>query len=312
MIFEPQSFKSDTVPPNDSMKPSSAPPSVGSYEQLLITTHGATDVGRIRERNEDQFVIATLTGLLWIDQSSFQQPRFQCGGPRGHLMVVADGMGGHVGGDEASALAVGTIENFVLGALGWLLDLTSPGDTLLDELKNALRRADATVTAAAQSQPRSRAMGTTLTLAYAYEDVLYLAHVGDSRCYLSRGGRLTQLTRDHTIVGELVAAGVLKAEEAKDSRMRHVVTNVVGGGTPKVTVELHRLPLTAGDVVLLCTDGLNDMVSDEQIQRTIAERVEPEAIVNQLVSDAVMLGGVDNVTVVASRFTPATARNSVH
>jgi protein phosphatase len=312
MNVVPQTPEQQYVDPTETtLRPSTAPPSVGSYEHLNVATYGSTEVGLVRDRNEDQFVIATLTGLMWIDQSSFPQPRLQCGGPRGHLMVVADGMGGHVAGDRASTLAVGTIENFVLGALGWLLDLSSPGDTLLDELKTALRRADATVTAAAAAQPEFRAMGTTLTLAYAYEDILYVAHAGDSRCYLSRNGVLSQITRDHTIVGELVAAGILEPELARENQLRHLVTNVVGGGTPKVSVELHKLSLEPNDVVILCTDGLTEMVTDDAIQAVIDENVQPDAITHRLIFDAVKNGGVDNVTVVAARFTEA-APPSLH
>jgi protein phosphatase len=118
-------------------------------------------------------------------------------------------------------------------------------------------------------------MGTTLTLAYRLNDMLFVAHVGDSRCYLFRNRLLYRLTRDHTLVEEMVRRGALNAQEAAHHQWRHVVTNAVGGNSAEVTVEVHKVHLEAGDVVLLCSDGLTNMVPDEEIARRVISSQQP-------------------------------------
>ena len=244
---------------------------------LVVRAFGATDRGRVRATNQDQFVVATLSGSLWVEQSSFPQARVHCGGPQGHIFVVADGLGGHAGGEEASVLAVEAIESFLLSALGWLEQLESHDGVVLDELKAALKRADAAVTAEANARPELAAMGTTLTIACSIEDVLYIAHAGDSRCYLRRAGALHQLTNDHTIVKELVDAGVIGLEAAKH------------------------------DVILLCTDGLTEAVSNERIDAILDSRKDPQSACLRLVAAANDEGGTDNITAVVARFDPLQA-----
>jgi len=280
----------------------SGPGSEAPGPELVARPFGATDRGRRRATNQDQFLVATVSGSLWVEQSSFPQARVRCGGPQAHLFVVADGLGGHAGGAEASLLAVETIEAFLLSALGWLDRLEGYDALVLDELKRALKRADAAVTAEAKAHPELAAMGTTLTLACAVEDVLYIAHAGDSRCYLRRSGALHQLTRDHTIVNELVGAGVVKEEAAKHHELRHMVTNALGGGNGSVNAEVHKLRLHADDVVLLCTDGLTEGVTHERIDAILASRKDPQLACERLIAAANEAGGVDNVTAIVTRF----------
>jgi protein phosphatase len=145
-------------------------------------------------------------------------------------------------------------------------------------------------------------MGTTLTLAYRLNDMLFMAHVGDTRCYLFRNRLLYRLTRDHTLVEEMVRRGALKPEEAAHHRWRHVVTNAVGGDSAEVKVEVHQVHLEAGDAMLLCSDGLTNMVPDEEIARTLQAETEPERACKQLVAQANRQGGDDNITVIVARF----------
>jgi len=231
-------------------------------------------------------VIATLTGSLWVEQSSFPQARVQCGGPQGHLFMVADGMGGHAGGEHASVLAVEAIESFMLSALGWLYRLEGHDAAVLDELRSALSQADAAVTAEAKAHPEISKMGTTLTIACSIEDVLYVAHAGDTRCYLRRDGKLHQLTHDHTVVGELVDAGVIGEEAARHHDLRHMVTNVIGGGSDGVVTEVHKLRLLADDVILLSSDGLTDAVSVDRIEAILDSRKDPRSACARLVAAA--------------------------
>jgi protein phosphatase len=145
-------------------------------------------------------------------------------------------------------------------------------------------------------------MGTTLTLAYSLNDELFVAHVGDSRCYLCRGDTLYQLTRDHSLVDEMVRHGVLSAKQAAGHHLRHLVTNALGGGYSDVKVEVHKLKLESGDVVLLCSDGLSEMLSGDAISQVIRTQSDPEQSCRQLVAAANEAGGKDNITVVVARF----------
>jgi protein phosphatase len=279
-----------------SAKPAAAAP-------LAVESFGSTSMGRVRTTNEDQFVTATLMRALWIQQSSLQQAQMQYGDDRGHVFIVADGMGGAQAGETASAVAVGAIEQFLLNALRWLLTLDGSEEAaVLRDFKVALRSADASVVAAAAGNPGLSGMGTTLTMAYSLGTDLFVAHVGDSRCYLYRGGELQQLTRDHTLVGELVEKGLIQPEDAGAHPYRHVITNVVGGPKAGLHAEVHRMTLERGDVIMLCTDGLTGMVPDAQIVTVLQGAATPRAASEELVRLANEQGGRDNVTVVVARY----------
>jgi protein phosphatase len=279
---------------------------------------GLTDPGKVRPENEDQFLIAALARALWIQQSSVDQRRVRYADAEGQLFVVADGMGGVAGGAEASAVALGAIEEFLLTSLRWLFALNGPltGGKIdvLEEFKATLRRADARVCETASRHPELKGMGTTLTMAYGHNSELFVAHVGDSRCYLLRGCALHQLTRDHTWVQALVDGGVLPAESVSHHELRHVITNAVGGPSPGVQVEVHKVDLEAGDVVLLCTDGLTEMLTDADIAAVLWEEREPRVACERLVLLANDYGGRDNVTAVVARYerpgSPSSARST--
>ena len=292
--------------PSSQVRPS--PQNGSAAKPALAPAHtlesfGASDQGRVRTSNEDQFVTATLMRALWIEQSSVQQAQMHYGDDRGHVLIVADGMGGAQGGETASAVAVGAIEQFLLNALRWLLTLHGSEEAeVLRDFKVALRTADASVCAAAAGHPGLSGMGTTLTMAYNLGTDLFVAHVGDSRCYLYRGGALQQLTRDHTLVGELVEKGLIQPEDAGAHPYRHVITNVVGGPKAGLHAEVHRLTLEPGDLLLLCTDGLTGMVADEQIASVLRGATTPRAASEELIRLANEQGGRDNVTAVVARY----------
>ena len=270
---------------------------------LRVFSHGQTDRGRVRPRNEDQFLVAELTRTLRSRQCSLPQPDVRSGGPCGHLFVVADGVGGNAAGQEASALAVDAVEGFALDALHWFArPRGGEGDQVLADFRQALLRADERLVCEARRHPEFRGMGTTLTLAYALGRELFVAHVGDSRCYLLRGGHLFRVTRDHTLVEELVRHGLLTPEQAARHAYRHVVTNVLGGDDAGAEVEVHKLALEAGDVLLLCSDGLTEMVGDKEIGAVLLGSPDPAAACDRLVSAANEHGGRDNITAVVARF----------
>jgi serine/threonine protein phosphatase PrpC len=283
--------------------------SEGAVPRLLrMSSHGLTDRGRERPQNEDQFVISEVRRVMRVQQSSIPQPENLLGDILGHLLVVADGIGGHRGGEYASALAVVGIENLLLNTIGWLCQLQ--GDGVQRELTEALRAADRWVDEAAGHRPDLEGMGTTLTVAYINGDMLYIAHAGDSRCYLYRRGHLERLTRDHTLVESLVSGGVLTNEEAAHHQMRNVVTNAVGGGTKGVDPEVHKHQLEPGDQVILCTDGLHGTMSDDELAGFLAGNLSPGELSRHLVDEANHRGGPDNITVVVARFEDVESKRS--
>jgi serine/threonine protein phosphatase PrpC len=278
-------------------------PGQGQAGRWTVQTHGMTDRGRTRPRNEDQFLTAILTKALQIQHTSIPQSKMQYSEERGYLFVVADGVGGHQGGEQASALAVGSIEQFVLNTLKWFLHLRgAEGQTLLEEFHAALQQTDANIYKEGRRHPELWGMGTTLTMAYSLNQDLFVAHVGDSRCYLFHQGHLDQITHDHTLVQEMVRHGAIPAEEASHHHLRHVITNVLGSTEPGVMPEVHKVHLEPGDTLLLCSDGLTEMLSDEEIADVLGTVPDIHQACERLIDLANEKGGKDNVTVVLARY----------
>ncbi|MEX2172740.1 MAG: PP2C family serine/threonine-protein phosphatase [Pirellulaceae bacterium] len=270
---------------------------------LVAQCCGLSDRGLVREQNEDQFLVAALDKALEVLQTSLPQPPVRHASDRSYLLVVADGMGGEAAGEEASALALESVEEYVLDALQWFACCEPRDeDQVLTEFREAIGQAHRRVAYRGQQQPRKRGMGTTLTLAHSVNDTLYVAHVGDSRAYLFRQNILYQLTRDHTLVEDMVRGGALKPEEAATHRWRHVITSTVGGESKQIRIDVHRLHLQAGDVVLLCSDGLTEMIPRADLCAVLEEGLAPEACCSELVRRANAAGGKDNITVVMARF----------
>jgi len=223
-----------------------------------------TDVGRMREHNEDS---------VWPTDDGTSDEVI--------AVAVADGMGGHAGGEVASSIALETA-------------MTVGGDPAM-----RVQAANVAVVDAARLRPRLAGMGTTLTLAVLDPDGdLDIGHVGDSRAYLLRGDELTQLTNDHSYVAELMAAGKLTPEEAETHPHRSVVTRAVGLD-PTVEVDNYGLILEPGDRILLCSDGLTTMVTDDGLSEILKVKgASPATAADALVIAANEAGGVDNITVI--------------
>jgi serine/threonine protein phosphatase PrpC len=294
------------TPADTASSPASSPPDcvpAAVRGELTVRSHGRTDRGRTRESNEDQFLIARLNKCLKVLETSLHQSDMPYSSPQGHLFAVADGVGGSAAGEQASALAIDTVESFVVAALRWGMQLSDgQGDCLLNEFRHALEQADQRVLQEARRHPEWHGMGTTLTMACVIDREAFVAHVGDSRCYLLRQGMLYRVTRDHTLVAEMVRRGLIGAEEAVNHAYRHVITNVVGGSDAGVQVEMHRLALEPGDCLLLCSDGLTEMVADDEVLRILQEHSEPADACDLLIERANEQGGKDNITVIVARF----------
>jgi serine/threonine protein phosphatase PrpC len=204
------------------------------------------------------------------------------------LAIVADGMGGHAAGEVASAMAIDIVYRTYVTGKG-------PPDKIL---KAGLRAANAAIYQHAQSSPECRGMGTTCTAVAVREGRAFLAHVGDSRCYLLRADRLHQLSEDHSLVSDLVRAGVIREEEGRTRPDRNIILRAIG---TKPTVEVAAwgsgLALKPGDVLLLCSDGLTDGVPDEAIRDILKQGAPPMDTCRLLIGAALSAGGEDNITV---------------
>ena len=268
-----------------------------------VDAAGLTDVGRVRETNEDAYLIATLQRSLMVHDASPAARGWFAGEPAGTLLVVADGMGGQGGGDVASRVAVNAVSSYLLNCMPWVASSavddgrgSLPG--VRDELSSALVAGDTTVkTAGVQSGAPH--MGTTLTMALIVWPVLYVAHVGDTRCYLQRAGKLRLLTTDHTMAQQVAEV----SHQALDptSHLHHILWNALGATEDLPKPEIKRLELLPGDALVLCSDGLTKHVSDDEIARTLVEVSTPAACCQRLVARANAEGGTDNVTVVIGR-----------
>jgi len=201
-------------------------------------------------------------------------------------------------------MSVVTVEGFVLNTLKRFFHLQVPEEQhVMKEFQNALLQADARLFEEAAQHPEMFGMGTTLTMAFAVDWRVLVAHAGDSRCYLLSGDSLHQLTHDHTVVAEMVRRGTLSPEGASRHPYRHVVTNSLGGHDQGVHVEMHKLDLEAGDVVLLCSDGLTEMVPDARIATILQEEQDrPQPACERLVAEANDRGGKDNITALVACF----------
>ncbi len=252
-----------------------------------IEAFGVTDVGRKRKHNEDNL-------LLDVNGESEEG-----------LFIVADGMGGHAAGEVASKITVDTVGEFIAATrqkeeATWPFKYNHELHFNSNRLAVAIEKANERVMAAVAAQPWLKGMGTTVVAGLLDGKILSLAHVGDSRAYLYRGGQLSRLTDDHSWVHEQVAAGILTEDEAKSHPLKNVVTRALGGG-PSVSPDLQELSFESGDVFLFCSDGLTTMLSDEEIRDAVASEGDPKALCERLVQTANDKGGVDNITVVIAR-----------
>jgi len=284
----------------------------GDDEALSVELQSSalSDVGRERERNEDQYLIATLQRTMSVVDTSVQidawhwLPR----GEQGLLLLVADGMGGAGGGDVASSVAVRAISDYLVNIVPSTIPPASSAAPFRDStipgvrrgLRSALVQGDLEVRAAAHTPGASETMGTTLTMAYVLWPRLYVAHVGDSRCYRLRQGKLEQLTTDHTLAKRLEQRTDVVIDDT--SPWHHVLWNALGGGdAPAAQPEVHRSELEASDLLLLCSDGLTKHVTDDEIALALESSDSPREACKRLVAMANTDGGTDNITVVVTR-----------
>lgn len=267
-----------------------------------IDIYGTSHIGRVRKENEDHFLVASLHRLLQVHQTSLPEdhPALLRSGSRGYVFLVADGVGGAPGGREASDLALRAIAQYVTNAVdSCRAGVFDQEERFLEELTRAVAQGHERVIAEAARDGGSTGMATTLTMVIVLWPRAYLVHVGDTRAYRLRDGKLEQLTRDQTMAQAMIDAGALTAERAAGSALNHVLTSAVGGSSLAPVVQA--TDCRWSDMMLLCTDGLTKHVSDAEIQATMLAHSTAEASANALVQMALDRGGSDNITLVIGR-----------
>jgi protein phosphatase len=275
---------------------------VSSLVRLDVSALSHT--GHHRANNEDHFLVAKASRALQTLATSLPDGDIPAQVEEvNYVMVVADGMGGHAAGEVASRMAIATLIKLALEAPDWILRVDEGyGREIARRSRTRVQRVGAMIVEQGQRDPALKGMGTTLTLARSLGRDLMITHVGDSRAYLLRGPQLHRLTRDHTYAQLLVDIGEISPADVASSQHRHVLTNALGGSSEEVQVDTDRVVLEDGDRVLLCSDGLTDLVDDETIMRLLRDAAGSKEACERLVEEALHCGGRDNVTVVVAAF----------
>ena len=281
-------------------QPAAASPSTGDSPskagEVKLKLFARTDVGQVREHNEDNFLVADLTRKV----SGLQEgSRDVVVGAAGHLLAVCDGMGGAAAGEVASQLAVDIIFQQMLEGVDPAR--TAERNDLARRLVRAVETAGLRIFQEAKADRTRRGMGTTVTAAALVDDHLFLAQVGDSRAYVLRNGTLVQVTRDQSLVNQLIEAGQLTEEEAETFEHNNIILQALGT-SDTVQVDLTYVQLQQGDVLMMCSDGLSGMVRGDEIREVLKAHEDPLEACKTLTERANQAGGHDNITVIVARF----------
>jgi serine/threonine protein phosphatase PrpC len=277
--------------------------------RVQVDFGAVSDKGKVRPNNEDAFLIMRTGRYMQklvtnIDPELIAERQEECA----YAMAVADGMGGLAAGEVASSMAITTIVNLMLSSVKWALKLDHREfrereiQEGIERAVDYLGKADFAVGRKAKEDQKFERMGTTLTVSYSFGDDLFIFHVGDSRAYRFHDGRLDRVTRDHTLAQAMADMGDLSQEAADKHKFRHLLTRAIGHHGGKVDVEIHHLKLTDNDQVLLCSDGLTDLVSDQQISQILGGKGSSQNKCEGLVNLALNNGGKDNITVVLGHY----------
>ncbi len=285
------------------------------FESVTFDTWGKTDIGRVRDVNQDQFFVGTRQSSIRATSASFSQQSAMnyFGQKQGEIMIVADGMGGHAAGERASQIAV----EHLAQRLASFTSAPSPsltsdqGGESTTLLRALLEETHDRILKEAEKNPDQRGMGTTLTMAEISWPQLSVLHAGDSRCYLIRDGIASCLTTDHTLARKMVDAGDMKPEDEAESRWSNVLWNVLGGQLEgSLIAQVTQIDLLPGDSVVLCSDGLHRYVNNELLALTVAEGEDSQSICEELIRLANEAGGEDNITVIVSQIRRGRKRSS--
>ena len=270
-----------------------------------IDTYGLTHPGRLRNENQDQFLVCSLHKEAIVHLSSIENTdRLTAGSVRvALLMMVADGVGGGLKGAEASRMALEAVTRYVTRCMACYYAAASGDDgDFYAALQDVALQCHAELLRRGEENAEYRGMATTLTLYLGHWPRAFLLQVGDSRCYLLRGDELTQISRDQTMAQELIDLGVLRPADAVGTRYEHTLSSAIGGRQTAPVVS--KFDLTWDTVVLLCSDGLTRHVPDERIRERLRAMTSARGVCEQLLEDALAGGGTDNITIVVRRAVP--------
>ncbi len=264
-----------------------------------------THAGLVRMKNEDHHLVVRLERSLQILLTNLPEglmpSRFD---ETSYGLAVADGVGGSGSGDVASSTALMKLIYLVVHTSDWVMRIDERRDAaiIMERMTDRFSKIDDAVRALAENDPSLFGMGTTLTVAASSGRDLFIGHIGDSRAYLLREQKLHQLTQDHTLAQALIDFGIAKPEDLATRAMRNVLTTCIGSTGGRGEAEVQRVSLQDGDQLLLCTDGLTEMVGDESIGATLVEADSADRGCRTLIDLALSAGGVDNITVALARY----------
>jgi protein phosphatase len=281
------------------------PPAVAaavSRRQAHLRISSCSDRGLVRANNEDRYLALRLARTTTPVQTNIDPSHFEFVPEQVRwALAVADGMGGHAAGEVASTMALTLALKLSQQGSQWYVDIgEAEAAAIISRMQSLLSSVDRAIAQQSKQQSGLKGMGTTLTIALVANDRLFTFHVGDSRCYLLRGGHLRRLTRDQTMTQALVDAGLMPPEALHTHHMRHMLTQAVGKG--EAVIEANHLALEDGDRLMLASDGLTDGVSDEEIA-DVLRRGDCDAACGELMHRALEAGGRDNVTVIVADVT---------
>ena len=261
--------------------------------------------GHVRDNNEDHYLAVRITRSLETVLTNLGEgvlpKRFD---ETAYGMLVADGIGGMAAGEIASRAALMRLLELVVQTPDWFMrmDQRENTATVMRRMTNRFRQIDDELREQGESNESLHGMGTTLTVTASLGSDLFLSHIGDSRAYLLRRGKLYQLTKDHTLAQALIDAGIAGAEDTSTRAMRHVLTAALGSTGERTDPQVQRLHLSDGDQLLLCTDGLTEMVTDDHIAALLTDANSSQAACQGLIDLALAGGGKDNITVVLAGY----------
>ena len=290
-----------------------SPPGVGPASpipaRVRLDLGAMSDRGRVRPSNQDGYMVCRLGRTLDRLLSNLPEQALAARSEEaGHILMVADGMGGEAGGEVASSTALTSAIQQILAAPRWALRLDDPAtrereiEQMWERGRGYLAGIHAAVKQRAEAEPELTGMGTTFTAAFTVGCDLFLIHVGDSRAYLWSDGELQRITRDQTLAQHYVDLGMLQEDDPAARRYRHVLTQAVGGPQDELQASLHALRVADGDRVLLCTDGLTNEIRDDEIAGFLGRDAASQDVCDAMLALALERGAHDNVTAVLARF----------
>jgi PPM family protein phosphatase len=274
-----------------------------SASGIRVDIAGLSHTGKVRPNNEDNFLVVRFGRFLETMLSSLPDGDLSAEyGRVGYGIAVADGMGGMAAGEVASRRAIERLINLILETPDWMLSQEDPHvETVIDRAVDRFSKVNQSIIEDARREPKLRGMGTTLTMACSLGMDVVIAHVGDSPAFLVRGGHLHRLTRNHTVAERLADHGDIAVQDIP-SRYHHMLTHAIGIRDDGSEPDICRLHLVDGDRLLLCTDGLTDMVDDATVGAVMQEARSSQDACQTLLDRALGAGGKDNVTVVVAGF----------